>query len=245
MSFTLRMKSWAACLCMVVAVQGRAASADDRVVAKTPTLTVPSAGKAHGGLPIGGGDEFRAQMLSWTAPASPTALKSTTVIHSAAAAPLFISSPFGWRSDPIKGIRRRHSGIDLPGRIGTRIYATGAGIVSFAGRMNGYGNLVQIDHPGGVRTRYGHLSRILVASGISVAQGHLIGQMGSTGRSTGSHLHYEVRVDGVSANPLAYIGQAAASYYETAWAPEVPVIARWTGWQSGQSANSLPEAKIP
>lgn len=237
-------KLWAACLFMVAAVQGGAASAEDRAVAVIATVPSVGQGQGQGGLPTGG-DQFRARMLSWTASPSPAVLMTKTVISARGAAPLSISSPFGWRSDPIKGIRRRHSGIDLPGRSGTRIYATGAGVVSFAGWMSGYGNLVQIDHPGGVRTRYGHLSRILVGGGVPVAQGDLIGQMGSTGKSTGSHLHYEVRADGVPVNPLAYIGQAAPSFYETVWAPEVPVTARWTGWDSAKNTNSLPEAKIP
>lgn len=237
--------AWGLSLCMVAVFQSGAAFADDRPETLTTTSTVPTTGNEKSGLPTGGGIEFRSRMLSWTAPQSLPALKTKSVIQSLAAAPRYISSPFGWRSDPIKGIRRRHSGIDIPGRTGTQIYATGTGIVSFAGWMNGYGNVVQIDHPGGVRTRYGHLSRILVTGGVSVVQGDLIARMGSTGRSTGSHVHYEVRIDGVPVNPLAFIGQTAPSYYETTWAAEPRVIARWTGWQSAQHANSLPEAKIP
>jgi murein DD-endopeptidase MepM/ murein hydrolase activator NlpD len=244
MSLQLRMPVclMTACLGLVTSVQGLAASAGDSTA--VAGATAASSVNKEPSLPIGGGSEFRARMLSWTPPARSPELRAKTVIGASAAAPLVISSPFGWRSDPIKGIRRRHSGIDLPGRSGTRIYATGAGIVSFAGWMKGYGNLVQIDHPGAVRTRYGHLSRILVSGGVPVAQGDLIGQMGSTGRSTGNHLHYEVRAAGVPVNPLAYIGQTAPSTYETVWAPETPVTARWTGWQSAQSAISLPEAKI-
>ena len=165
-----------ACLGLVTSVQGLAASASDSTVPAVTAATAASAASKEPGLPVGGGSEFRARMLSWTAPSRAPELKAKTVIGASATAPLLISSPFGWRSDPIKGIRRRHSGIDLPGRSGTRIYATGAGIVSFAGWMRGYGNLVQIDHPGAVRTRYGHLSRILVSAGVPVAQGDLIGQ---------------------------------------------------------------------
>ena len=111
----------------------------------------------------------------------------------------------------------------------TSVHATGAGIVRIAGGPGGYGNLVEIEHPGGVRTRYGHLARVLVSPGESVGQGQTIGRMGSTGRSTGTHLHYEVRVNGVAVDPLDYIGQTVPSY-QTAWAAETSVSARWAGW---------------
>lgn len=194
---------------------------------------------------MGGGAEFRARMLSWSRSEPLTVSKAKPAAASPGVAKLVISSPFGWRSDPIRGGRRIHGGVDLPGPSGTRIYATGAGTVTFAGWMNGYGNLVQIDHPGGVRTRYGHLSRIGVSSGTRVGQGELIGRMGSTGRSTGSHLHYEVRARGVAVDPMDYIGQSAPAIYETEWGPEIPVVARWTGWKTGQNASSLPAASIP
>ena len=125
----------------------------------------------------------------------------------------------------------------------TSVHATGGGIVRIAGRAGGYGNLVEIEHPGGVRTRYGHLSRILVSAGESVDQGEAIGRMGSTGRSTGTHLHYEVRVNGVAVDPLGYIGQTVPSY-QTAWAPELHVAARWAGWSDTSGGGSLPGSKI-
>ena len=91
---------------------------------------------------------------------------------------LFISSPFGWRHDPFGREGRPHEGIDLPGRFGSPVHSTGNGVVTYAGWMNGYGNLVQIDHPGGLRTRYGHLSRIMVRDGEAVEQGEVVGQVG-------------------------------------------------------------------
>lgn len=127
------------------------------------------------------------------------------------------------------------------------IYATGAGVVSIAGWVRGYGNLVEIEHAGGVRTRYGHLSSISVGRGAAVGQGEPIGRMGSTGRSTGTHLHYEVRVQGVPVNPLDYIGQTHATYQTATWVPvtAAKVAPRWTGWQLGQDERArLPEPRI-
>ena len=116
------------------------------------------------------------------------------------------TSGYGIRSDPFRGGAARHAGIDLAAPIGTPIYATADGIVSDAGYNNGgYGNLIKLDHGRGIETRYGHLSAILVTPGQRVARGQLIGRMGSTGRSTGSHLHYEVRIDGRAVNPIPFM----------------------------------------
>ena len=102
-----------------------------------------------------------------------------------------------------------HYGIDIPGRAGTPVYAAEGGVVRFAGRAGGYGNLIEIVHPGGARTRYGHLSAILVPAGTEVARGEPIARMGSTGRSTGSHLHFELRTNGRAVDPLPHLGGAA------------------------------------
>lgn len=118
---------------------------------------------------------------------------------------LSLTSNFGVRSDPFNGGARMHKGIDIPGPAGTPIYATADGIVSRAGWASGYGNLVQISHGGGIETRYGHMSKLIVAANSYVHRGQLIGLMGSTGRSTGSHLHYEVRVDGQAINPMPFV----------------------------------------
>ena len=99
-----------------------------------------------------------------------------------------------------------HAGIDLSGPVGTPIYATADGLVSTAGwNSGGYGNLVKIDHGRGIETRYGHLASIIIQPGQRVTRGQLIGRMGSTGRSTGSHLHYEVRIDGRAVNPIPFM----------------------------------------
>ncbi|HEX8300962.1 M23 family metallopeptidase [Sphingomonas sp.] len=118
---------------------------------------------------------------------------------------LIFTSSYGVRSDPFRGTAAMHAGVDIPGSIGTPIYATADGIISHAGRQGGYGNLVQVNHGRGIETRYGHLSKILVADNTRVHRGQIIGLMGSTGRSTGSHLHYEVRVDGKAVNPIPFL----------------------------------------
>ena len=116
------------------------------------------------------------------------------------------TSGFGVRSDPFRGAAAMHAGIDLAGPVGTPIHATADGIVSEAGYNNGgYGNLVKINHGRGIETRYGHLSAMAVSPGQRVTRGQMIGRMGSTGRSTGSHLHYEVRIDGRAVNPIPFM----------------------------------------
>lgn len=118
---------------------------------------------------------------------------------------LDLTSNYGVRSDPFNGRMRMHKGIDIPGPVGTPVYATADGIVSRAERVNGYGNLVEIAHGNDTETRYGHLSKLLVQPNTRVRRGDLIGLMGSTGRSTGSHLHYEIRVAGDAINPLPFV----------------------------------------
>ncbi len=121
---------------------------------------------------------------------------------------LNFTSNFGIRSDPFRGTAAMHAGVDIPGPVGTPIYATADGIVDHAARQGGYGNMVEINHGKGIATRYGHLSKILVADGARVTRGQLIALMGSTGRSTGPHLHYEVRIDGHAVNPIPFLTTA-------------------------------------
>lgn len=122
------------------------------------------------------------------------------------------TSGFGTRSDPFRGRAAMHAGIDLAGPSGTPIYAAADATVGFSGVRGGYGNFIELDHGAGIATRYGHLSRLNVSAGERVRRGQLIGLMGSTGRSTGPHLHYEVRIDGRAVNPLPFLqtGQAMA-----------------------------------
>jgi len=115
------------------------------------------------------------------------------------------SSSFGYRSDPFTGGAAFHAGIDFPGPMGSPIYAAAPGRVSFVGRRAGYGNLVEISHGNGLTTRYAHLSRFTTQVGAKVDGGTQIAAMGSTGRSTGSHLHFEVRVNGRAVNPRPFL----------------------------------------
>ncbi|KQS02388.1 peptidase M23 [Sphingomonas sp. Leaf357] len=121
---------------------------------------------------------------------------------------LSFTSNYGVRADPFRGTAAMHAGVDIPGPVGTPIYATADGYVDRAERSGGYGNLVEIDHGKGIQTRYGHLSKILVAPFTRVKRGQLIALMGSTGRSTGPHLHYEVRIDGHAVNPIPFLQTA-------------------------------------
>ncbi len=122
---------------------------------------------------------------------------------------LEFTSSFGVRSDPFRGGAAMHAGVDIPGPYGSTIYATADGVVLRSERAGGYGNLVEIDHGRGIQTRYGHLSASLVVPGQRVKRGEPIARMGSTGRSTGTHLHYEVRLDGHAVNPMPFLQSAS------------------------------------
>jgi len=118
------------------------------------------------------------------------------------------TSGYGYRRDPKTGGRRMHSGVDFAGPVGTPLYATADGVVTHAGWLSGYGRLVKIKHEFGIETRYAHMSKIRVKVGQRVSRGERIGDMGASGRVTGPHLHYEVRVGGKAVNPMIYIKAA-------------------------------------
>lgn len=118
---------------------------------------------------------------------------------------LMLSSSYGYRSDPFTGAGAMHAGLDFPGPIGTPILAAAPGRVSFVGQKSGYGNVVEVDHGQGILTRYAHLSGFNAKVGDRVTAGQQIARMGSTGRSTGSHLHFEVRLNGVAVNPRRFL----------------------------------------
>jgi murein DD-endopeptidase MepM/ murein hydrolase activator NlpD len=115
------------------------------------------------------------------------------------------TSPFGVRMDPFVHEAAMHTGIDFRGDIGEPVHATAEGTVSVAGWDGGYGRMIEIDHGNGLATRYGHLSQIDVAVGDRIRIGQVIGLIGSTGRSTGPHLHYETRVNGEAVNPQKFL----------------------------------------
>jgi murein DD-endopeptidase MepM/ murein hydrolase activator NlpD len=117
----------------------------------------------------------------------------------------WLTSDFGVRLDPLSAERRMHEGLDVATALGQAVQAPSDGTVVFKGWEGGYGNVLVIDHGYGVRTRYGHLSQILVGLGERVRRGARIASVGSTGKSTGPHLHYEVRVNGIPENPRKFI----------------------------------------
>jgi murein DD-endopeptidase MepM/ murein hydrolase activator NlpD len=178
--------------------------------------------------PQGGDEEFRRLFTGWKqmdngqlaiAPAASMAPASASSSFSTSPfAPSKVSIPsrnpldgasmtsgFGMRTHPVLGGRRGHKGIDLAMPTGTPVYATADGVISKAEWFSSYGLYISIEHGGKIQTRFGHLSRLNVASGQSVKKGDLIGYVGSTGRSTGPHLHYEVRIAGVAVNPVPYM----------------------------------------
>ena len=116
-----------------------------------------------------------------------------------------VTSPFGARLDPFLGRPALHTGVDLRESYGSDIRATGAGRVVFAGVAGGYGNMVEVDHGSGLTTRYAHMGEISVAEGQTVERGTVLGHVGATGRATGPHLHYEVRIDGEPVDPTRFM----------------------------------------
>lgn len=120
----------------------------------------------------------------------------------------WLSSYFGKRTDPFTGRRVHHSGVDFAGKLNSDIVVVAAGVVTFSGRRSGYGNLVEINHGNGYVTRYGHNKENLVAVGTTVKKGQLIARMGTTGRSTGPHVHFEVLHNGKAVDPKHYIHAA-------------------------------------
>jgi murein DD-endopeptidase MepM/ murein hydrolase activator NlpD len=117
----------------------------------------------------------------------------------------YSSSSYGWRHDPILGVRAFHEGLDFSAAQGEQIRATASGIVIFAGKAPDYGNYVKIQHGNGLETRYAHCSKLLVKNGDLVSKGEVIALVGNTGRSTGPHLHYEIRLNGNSLDPRQYL----------------------------------------
>lgn len=153
--------------------------------------------------------EFRALNEGWGRAAGVTAKPVVAVPSINPVEVMRKTSHFGYRSDPFQGGRRQHKGLDIAGPIGTPIYATADGIVGRAQWVRGYGKYIEVEHGNAIQTRYGHLSAMNVQSGQRVRKGDIIGFMGSTGRSTGSHLHYEVRIAGEAVNPVSFLEPAS------------------------------------
>ncbi len=173
--------------------------------------TIPVNNVSQGGLD----NEFTELFASWEGienGGTMTATGEVTSTQFAVSVPsrmpvdgVTLTSGFGMRNHPILRQRRRHNGVDLAAPRGTPVYATADGIVEKAQYFGSYGNYVQIGHGAEMETRYAHLSSYTVSSGEQVRIGDLIGYVGSTGRSTGPHLHYEVRVSNEAVNPIPYM----------------------------------------
>lgn len=165
--------------------------------------------------PLGGGDEqFRQLFASWESLDNggvPTVQPTVIAIPSRMPVEgVRLSSDYGMRNHPVIGGRRAHKGVDLAGPTGTPVYATADGLVETAKNFSSYGLYVRIEHGARLETRYAHMSRLAVAAGERVKKGDIIGYIGSTGRSTGPHLHYEVRIDGEAVNPIPYMVESEA-----------------------------------
>jgi murein DD-endopeptidase MepM/ murein hydrolase activator NlpD len=165
-------RSWPAVAVLLIAVAGAGCSV--RMKISVPQIKVSDL-------------DSRDYRLIWPLPISTTAR---------------ITSPFGRRRDPVSGMQRFHGGIDLDGETGDPIYAAGAGKVVFSGERSGYGLLMIVDHGKGLNSYYGHCSRLLSSRGERVDRGAVIALIGSTGRSTGSHLHFETRKHGQPFDPV-------------------------------------------
>jgi murein DD-endopeptidase MepM/ murein hydrolase activator NlpD len=136
-----------------------------------------------------------------------------------------VTSSFGERQDPFNGEGAFHAGLDISAPSGTVVRATGDGLVESAAVTNGYGREVIVDHGHGVRTVYGHLSGMIVLAGQQVLRGQIIGYVGRTGRSTGPHLHYEVRINNTPVNPHKYLRSTYAQLTANNVQPAAPVQA--------------------
>ena len=132
-------------------------------------------------------------------------MKKNTLPSSTPVNASYNSSSYGWRIDPFTGRTAFHEGLDFTAEIGTPIYASADGIVTAAEQTPDYGKIVKIDHGSGLETRYAHASQLLVKVGERVNKGQVIARVGSTGRSTGAHLHFEVRLNGAALDPRKYL----------------------------------------
>jgi murein DD-endopeptidase MepM/ murein hydrolase activator NlpD len=215
---------------MIAAISGLAVAtpASANSAAANADVTSPLRAAQAAKPSAGGGDEdFRKLFNGWKSmdngqlvlnPTTSPATKVASIPSAATYRPASVSIPsrmpvngaaltsgFGMRWHPVIGGRHQHKGVDLAQPVGSPVYATADGVVSRADWFSSYGLYISLEHGGNIQTRYGHLSRLNVAAGQTVHKGDLIGYVGTTGRSTGPHLHYEVRIAGVAVNPIPYL----------------------------------------
>ncbi len=206
-----RQKRFAALLTAAVERRAARAAAAIRGFGLNPDALARSAARAQGGPfePWHGGEAALSKGLKSLA----SALARMEVLERGLiaipsgqpTATAMLSSSYGYRSDPFNGHAAFHAGVDFPGRYGQPILAAARGTVRFVGQRQGYGNVVEIEHGNGILTRYAHLSGFGARVGQTVSRGQPIARMGSTGRSTGTHLHFEVRLNGQAVNPRPFL----------------------------------------
>ena len=211
-SFKKLVKAAALCVAGVATLAVSPALANN--ASATAEIPAPVREAQASGL-TGGDEQFSELFAGWEsldggedvapAPASSISIPSRMPLGNAS-----LTSGYGMRTHPVLGGRRAHAGVDLAAPTGTPIYATADGVVSKAEWFSSYGLFVSIEHGAQLQTRYAHMSRIAVADGERVKKGDIIGYVGSTGRSTGPHLHYEVRVEGRAVNPIPYMVESEA-----------------------------------
>ena len=196
----------ASALGILVAVSVATPALANSAAASSDTFRISSEDLKANQSALGFSDpEFRALNDSWGR-INGTAIKVEVAVPSINPVEITkFSSGYGYREAPIRGASRNHQGLDIPGPVGSPIFATAEGTVGRAEWVGGYGKLVEINHGNAVQTRYGHLSAMNVIPGQRIRKGDILGYMGSTGRSTGSHLHYEVRIAGEAINPTAFL----------------------------------------
>ncbi|WP_347302287.1 M23 family metallopeptidase [Croceibacterium sp. TMG7-5b_MA50] len=207
----------------IAAILASPTMAQESTAAATQLTSAQITGVIEAPAATGTGDaEFSELFASWqqsgavqTAAASGLAIAPTQRVSVPSRMPLDamrLSSNYGMRSHPVIGGRRQHNGVDLAAPTGTPVYAPADGLVSRADAWGSYGNYIALEHGGDLQTRFGHLSGFAVTAGERVTKGQLIGYVGSTGRSTGPHLHYEVRVAGEPVDPRPYMLDNGAAH---------------------------------
>lgn len=206
MIFTRALRASAGLAIAALAIAASPAAANETAAATQMTGAI----KADAATAQGNGDrEFTQLFASWKQHEQSGAVaalrQSVSVPSRMPVDTARMSSGFGMRTHPVLGGHRKHTGIDLAAPTGTPVYATADGFVAKAERWSSYGNYIQIEHGGDMHTRYAHLSDYNVTAGQHVKKGDLIGFVGSTGRSTGPHLHYEVRIAGEAVDPRPYM----------------------------------------
>lgn len=197
---------------VLAAIAGLLSMAAAPVQAESASYVAPTAAPAAGtGISSEGTDrQFQQLFASWdrAQQRTTTVLPTVSVPSRTPLDDYRLTSGFGLRTHPVLGGRRGHKGLDMAAPTGTPIYAPADGVVAKAEWFGAYGNFISIGHGSELETRYGHLSRMTVSAGQRVRKGDLIGHVGSTGRSTGPHLHYEVRVAGQAVDPTPYMSES-------------------------------------